>query len=197
MSDFIIKVNNKERTWSKEDVQSKLKQIGKLEGKQVAWIRSDLSLKKSSWFSRMMWTEVAKHFTTMRRAFYDVDLEQSRFIFDQLHLQIKNSEDQELIILFNNAVKKFNSIAVQHNTSTINPDVTSPPARALPLTALHGDLEGLNALEVEAAYLRARKEITSLSETVPKLPRLGAGNSVPIAYILSFWLGGARGVGAF
>lgn len=121
MSDFIIKVNHQEQIWSKEVIQSKLEQIGKLEGKKIAWIRSDLSLKKSNWLSRIIWTLVVKHFTIMRRAFYDVDLEQSRCIFDQLLPQIKNSEDQELIILFNHAVKKFNSIAGQHASSLIKP----------------------------------------------------------------------------
>jgi len=115
MSDFAVSINNKEFTWSEEAVKSKLQKIGKLNGKRVAWIQSDLSVKKSNWLTRVIWSVVAKHFSWMRKHFYGVDLNQSRSLLVQLGNQIQNNPN--IKDLYHQAVGKFNQIAPGHKVA--------------------------------------------------------------------------------
>lgn len=48
------------------------------EATKRTWIRSDLTLSKSNWFTRLIWILVAKHFDCLRRAFFGIDLKQSQ-----------------------------------------------------------------------------------------------------------------------
>jgi len=91
MSNFNITINNTEFIWPEEAVKSKLQKIGNLKGKKVAWIQSDLSVKKSNWLTRVIWSVVAKHFTWMRKHFYGVDLNQSRSLLEQIGKQLPDN----------------------------------------------------------------------------------------------------------
>jgi len=101
--------------WSEDVIHSKLIAMGNLEGKKVAWIGSDLKLTKSNWFSRLVWTVFAKHFSWMRKYFYGVDLEKSRSNLEKIGHQLKNNQD--LLSLFKQAVSTFNKIAPHHKVS--------------------------------------------------------------------------------
>jgi len=97
---------------SRDMVKTKLETLGNLSGKKVGWIRSDLTIKKSNWLSRLIWTVVAKHFSWMRKYYYCVDLNQSHSILVQIGNQLPKKDSYQTI--FQKAVKKFNQVAPKH-----------------------------------------------------------------------------------
>lgn len=110
---FEINVPNNKVIWSEDKVRSKLEELGNMEGKKVAWIRDDLSIKKSNWLTRVIWTVVAKHFSWMRKHLYKVNLKQSRVILEQIGKEI-TPQSSELTIIYKQAVEKFNQTAPRH-----------------------------------------------------------------------------------
>jgi hypothetical protein len=112
MTNYTLKVDNKEIQLCDSKLALKLEKIGKLKGKDVAWIRSDLKVTPSNWFSRVIWTVVAKYFTWVREFFFHVNLHTSRAVLKQLEVQINGND--KLKKLFFKAVSRFNSIAPRH-----------------------------------------------------------------------------------
>lgn len=111
---FNIQIGMDKLGWSKQDVEKKLEALGQLAGKEVSWIRSDLSTVNSSSISRWIWTFVAKHFTWLRERIYGVNLEKSKSALQQIGEQI-SKDDADFIKLYNLAIEKFNAIAPRHN----------------------------------------------------------------------------------
>ncbi len=109
---FTFKNGNKTTSWSAEVVESKLQAIGNLNVKKVAWIRSDLSVKKSNWFTRLIWTVVAKHFSWMRKFFFGVNLKRSRSLLLQIGKQIPDNPNIKEI--YQQVIGKFIQIAPRH-----------------------------------------------------------------------------------
>jgi hypothetical protein len=124
MSFHINLGKHKYANWTKHEVEQVLWNIGSA-AKNSNWIESDLTVSKSNWFSRMMWC-VAKHFDWMRKAFYNVDLENSRSILEQLRVKIITHNDKVLMGIFNNAVANFSYIAPNHSATLIPDDVVNP-----------------------------------------------------------------------
>jgi len=112
MSDFNVIINSKQHEWSENKVKSKLQKIGNLKGKKVAWIQANLSVKKSTWLTRVIWSVVAKHFSWMRKYFFSVNLQQSRSLLLQIGEEIQDNPN--ITKLYHQAVGKFNKIAPRH-----------------------------------------------------------------------------------
>lgn len=109
---YRINLQNKNIVWTEDSVKMKLESLGNLSGKKVAWIQSDLNLKKSCWLTRLIWSLIAKHFAWMRRYFYGVNLKVSSSLLQQLSTQITTNAD--LVELYNHAISKFKTITPKH-----------------------------------------------------------------------------------
>src|SRR5215510_1914387 len=115
---FAINLNDKSSIqWSKKQLSNTLRSLASAK-KEVVWIRSDLTTSESNWFTRVIWTYIAKHFDWMRRNLYNVDLEKSREILGKLLEQLPNNA--KLIDLYNKAALNFNNeIAPNHKIKEI------------------------------------------------------------------------------
>lgn len=113
MSHLINLGNNRQITWSEEEVIQRLKGI--MKNKQSYWVRADLSICKSSRLTKLIWHYVVKHFSWMKKLFYRVDLRQSTAILSQIRAQVSRSDKLDLIHLFNRAIKKYNLISKKNS----------------------------------------------------------------------------------
>ena len=100
------------KSWNDAKVEKKLESLANAD-KGSSWVHRNLSIDKSGFFGRIFWG-VAKHFDWMRRTFYDIDLDKSKAILEELQPQINSSGNDKLKNLFNKAVNKFNVIAPHH-----------------------------------------------------------------------------------
>jgi hypothetical protein len=112
MTVFQLKYKNYQSQLTEQEAASRLENIGKLEDKKIAWIRSDLNTASSNWLTRLIWIVVAKFFEWMRERFYHVNLEMSRALLIQIRSQLK--VNSKLIPLYDKAVVSFNAIAPSH-----------------------------------------------------------------------------------
>lgn len=112
MPNFIVNTGKADKVWSEEKLEKKLDGLFKAE-KKSTWIHRNLKTVKSGFFGRIFWG-FAKHFDWMRRRFYDIDLERSKTVLQQLQPQVAKGSNAHLKELFNQAVANFNSIAPHH-----------------------------------------------------------------------------------
>lgn len=103
-----------------DTIEAKLINLGSLEGRKSAWIRSDLEVVKSNCVSRIFWTLFAKHFEWARKLFFCIDLEESKRQLDKIRLSIIPLNDKKLESLYEVAAAKFNLIASNHRVDFIN-----------------------------------------------------------------------------
>lgn len=119
---FNINTNNKTTvSWDTLKLKQRLTNL-KNAKKDVVWIRTDLRTKRSSGFSRLFWQVIGKHFNWIRKAFYKIDLENTKGILNELKGQVKQVNDQTLTQLFNEAVLNFNTVAPNHSVNQIHTD---------------------------------------------------------------------------
>ncbi|MDR3624708.1 MAG: hypothetical protein P4L16_06170 [Chlamydiales bacterium] len=83
--------------------------------KDNCWITHDLTTRSNSLMSRLCWLLI-KHFDFLRRYFYNINLETSRYTLLDIGAHVL-TQDAEIIQLFCSAVNNFNSIAPKHTVS--------------------------------------------------------------------------------
>lgn len=111
-------------SWTKDEISEKLTNIGTLYDKKVGWICQDLSVSKSNPLTRLIWTVVGKRLNWIREFFYNVDLEKSKALLQDIKIQIDdNPELMGLTKIYMQAVTNFNKIAPHHK---IEDDSTTP-----------------------------------------------------------------------
>lgn len=116
--------------YNKTDVKDKLDNIGTLQSKKVAWIRSDLSTSKSNRFSRMIWTVFVTYLhLDLIRSFYQVDLENSKNMLNQINEQLDDHPDLKEV--FEKAVTNFNKIAPGHQFEIKKSEVKLRPTEKI------------------------------------------------------------------
>lgn len=109
---FSVQLGNKTLNWNEDQVRQKLEGLSNLHNKKCGWIHSDLSTSNSWCITRVFWTLIAKHFNCLRSCFYNVDLDKSKAILEQLKPQVESNP--AMTRLFNQAVDKFETIAPKH-----------------------------------------------------------------------------------
>lgn len=158
----------------------RLRSLGSLEGRESAWIRSDLSTGKSSRVSRIFWSLFAKHFNWARKFFFCVDLEESKRQLDKIRLSIISSHDKKLEKLYDAAAAKFNLIAANHRVDLIHArkelrenshmekKPLKTPAETIPIQ-ISEKKESLNemAKRIFDELDRETKKLTDAIETMP------------------------------
>lgn len=111
---FTAEVNGRQLEWSVRELRTLLQGVASCE-KRKRWLRWDLTVASSSAFDRFLWV-AARHFAILREHFYGVDVSVSREILQQLHPQTLRANDSDLVVLFQRAVRNFNTIAPAHQT---------------------------------------------------------------------------------
>lgn len=98
--------------WTENELNARLRKIGYLRSKKIAWIKADLSTSRSTWLTRLLWAAVAQHFGWMRKCFYGVDHEMTRSLLKQIRQQCAG--EQKILELWQKAVDNFNVIVPCH-----------------------------------------------------------------------------------
>lgn len=117
-------------SWSEKTIQLKLEGIKNLTNKSSGWIQSDLGIGKSLWLGRVLWCIISKFSCCSlyyREKIYKVNLEKSKTVLAALGERIKHLDNEELYILYADAVKKFNDIAVKHQVVWVDKDSEKKP----------------------------------------------------------------------
>jgi hypothetical protein len=143
---FNIQYGIKSYNWSLIEVQNKLEKIASID-KKASWIRFDLSSQHSSFFSRFIWTFIAKHCNCLRERLFHINLNQSQDMLLQIGQQI-DKKNVECIKIYNLAAQNFNLIANRHQV----------PILELPLEEVPPIKEATPAEKIMSLFNHIHKE---------------------------------------
>lgn len=157
----MININGNSYTYNQ--IQSRLENIGKITGKKDAWIQEDLSVASSSPIARFFWTFLIKHSDWARQFFYGVNLDKSKRMFVAIGSELGHHPN--LVPLFNQAVRQFNTIAPRH---IVNEFVPAPKPLAPKQEVAKKEPEKPKVTDPDPAPAPVPVSITGTAEKIRK-----------------------------